>query len=122
MLPSVEQTLAQLGGAIVFSKLDANSGFWQVELTKTSSLLTTFITPFGRYRFNRLPFGITSASEHFQRCMSEVLQGLDGLVCLIDDILIYGKTLAEHDKRLTAVLLKIAEAGITLNEEKCEFS
>ena len=122
MLPSVEQTLAQLGGATVFSKLDANSGFWQVELTKTSSLLTTFITPFGRYRFNRLPFGITSAPEHFQRRMSEVLQGLDGVVCLIDDILIYGKTQAEHDKRLTAVLLKIAEAGITLNEEKCEFS
>ena len=52
MLPSVEQTLARLGGATVFSKLDANSGFWQVELTKESSLLTTFITPFGRYRFN----------------------------------------------------------------------
>ena len=92
ILPSVEQTLAQLGGATVFSKLDANSGFWQVELTKESSLLTTFITPFGRYRFNRLPFGITSAPEHFQRHMSEVLQDLEEVVCLIDDILIYGKT------------------------------
>ena len=122
MLPSVEQTLAQLGGATVFSKLDANSGFWQIELTKQSSLLTTFITPFGRYRFNRLPFGITSAPEHFQRRMSEVLQGLKGVVCLIDDILIYGKTQAEHDKRLHAVLLKIAEAGITLNDKKCEIS
>ena len=91
MLPSAEQTLAQLGGATVFSKLDTNSGFWQVELTKESSLLTTFITPFGRYRFNRLPFGITSAPEHFQRRMSEVLQDLEGVVCLIDDILIYGK-------------------------------
>ena len=67
MLPSVEQTLAQLGGATVFSKLDANSGFWQIELTKESSLLTTFITPFGRYCFNRLPFGITSAPEYFQK-------------------------------------------------------
>ena len=91
MLPSAEQTLAQLGGATVFSKLDANSGFWQVELTKESSLLTTFITPFGRYRFNQLPFGITSAPEHFQRRISEVLQDLEGVVCLIDDILIYGK-------------------------------
>ena len=122
MMPSVEQTLAQLGGATVFSKLDANSGFWQVELTKESSLLTTFITPFGRYRFNRLPFGITSAPEHFQRRMSEVLQDLEGVVCLIDDILIYGKTQEEHDKRLTAALHKIAEAGITLNEEKCDIS
>ena len=92
MLPSVEQTLAQLGGAIVFSKLDANSGFWQIELTKESSLLTTFITPFGRYCFNRLPFGITSASEYFQKRMSEILQGIEGVVCLIDDVLVYGRT------------------------------
>ena len=104
MLPSVEQTLAQLGGATVFSKLDANSGFWQVELTKESSLLTTFMTPFGRYRFNRLPFGITSAPEHFQRRMSEILQDLEGVVCLIDNILIYGKIQEEHDKHLTAAL------------------
>ena len=122
MLPSVEQTLARLGGAMVFSKLDANSGFWQVELTKESSLLTTFITPFGRYRFNRLPFGITSAPEHFQRRMYEVLQGLERVVCLIDDILIYGQTQEEHDKHLTEVLHKIAAAGINLNQEKCEIS
>jgi len=91
ILPSVEQTLAQLGGATVFSKLDANSGYWQMELTKQSALLTTFITPYGRYCFNRLPFGITSASEYFQRHMSDILQGFEGVVCLIDDILVYGK-------------------------------
>ena len=60
-LPAVDQTLAQIAGARVFSKLDANSGFWQIPLSKESALLTTFITPFGRYHFNRLPFGITSA-------------------------------------------------------------
>ena len=54
--------------------------------------------------------------------MSGVLQDLEGVVCLIDDILIYGKTQAEYDKHLNAILLKIAEAGITLNEEKCEIS
>ena len=103
MLPSVEYILAQIGGAKYFSKLDANSGFWQVELDPESSELTTFITPFGRFHFNRLPFGITSAPEHFQRRMSELLQDLEGVVCLIDDILIYGKTREEHDARLTAV-------------------
>ena len=121
ILPSVEQTLAQLGGATVFSKLDANSGFWQIELTKEYSLLTTF-TPFGRYCFNRLPFGITSAPEYFQKRMSEILQGLEGAVCLIDDILVYGKTQEEHDKRLTTVLQKIAAAGVTLNEDKCKIA
>ncbi len=61
VLPSVDQVLAQIGKAKHFSKLDANSGFWQIELSSESSKLTTFITPYGRYRFNRLPFGITSA-------------------------------------------------------------
>jgi len=122
ILPSVEQTLAQIGGAKFFSKLDANSGFWQVELARESALLTTFITPFGRFCFNRLPFGITSAPEHFQRRMSEILSGLEGVVCLVDDILICGKTQAEHDERLIAVLTRLSEAGLTLNKEKCELN
>ena len=77
ILPSVEQTLAQLGGATVFSKLDANSGFWQIELTKESALLTTFITPYGRYCFNRLPFGITSAPETFRARQSVWWPGIN---------------------------------------------
>jgi len=71
-LPRVEETLAQLSGATTFSKLDANCGFWQIPLAESSKHLTTFITPYGRYRFNKLPFGITSAPEHFQRRMSEI--------------------------------------------------
>ena len=66
-MPKVDITLAQLTGVRVFSKLDTNSGFWQVPLAEHSRLLTTFITPYGRYCFNKLPFGITSAPEHFQR-------------------------------------------------------
>ena len=121
-LPAVDQTLAQIAGARVFSKLDAHSGFWQVPLSKECALLTTFITPFGRYHFNRLPFGITSAPEHFQRRMSALLGDLEGVVCLIDDVLIYGHNQEEHDERLLAVLSRIEEAGLTLNKEKCEFS
>ena len=121
-LPAVEQTLAQIAGARVFSKLDANSGFWQIPLSKESALLTMFITPYGRYCFNRLPFGITSAPEHFQRRMLVVLRNLEGVVCLIDDILVHGKTQQEHDERLYAVLERLAEVGLTLNKEKCAFS
>lgn len=121
-LPSVDQVLGQLAGAKVFSKLDANSGFWQIPLSPESIPLTTFITPFGRFCFHRLPFGITSAPEHFQRRMSELVGDKDGVVCLIDDILIHGQTQEEHDKRLSEVLRKLQEAGLTLNKEKCEFS
>ncbi len=91
ILPAVDQTLAMLAGAKVFTKLDATSGFWQIPLTKESSLLTTFITPFGRYAFNRLPFGISSAPEHFQRRMTQMLEGCTGVVCHADDIVVYGE-------------------------------
>ena len=121
-LPAVEQTLAQLAGAQVFSKLDANSGVWQIPLSAESSLLTTFITPFGRYAFNRLPFGITSAPEHFQRRMSEILSRLEGVVCMMDDILVHGKTQLEHDDRLRTVLQRLESAKLTLNKSKCAFS
>ena len=122
ILPSVEHILAQLGDAKVFSKLDANSGFWQIKLSEDSALLTTFITPFGRFCFHRLPFGITSAPEHFQKRMSDILAGLEGVVCMVDDVLVYGRTQEEHDQRLSAVLERIEQAGGTLNREKCEFS
>ena len=82
-LPKVDETLAQLTGAKVFSKLDANSGFWQIPLAKTSQPLTTFVTPFGRYCFNKLPFGISSAPEHFQKRMGRMLSGLEGVLCLM---------------------------------------
>ena len=62
-IPKVDDTLAQLAGATVFSKIDANSGFWQIPLSKESRPLTTFITPYGRYLFNKLPFGISCALE-----------------------------------------------------------
>ncbi len=120
-LPSVEHTLGQLAGAKVFSKLDANAGFWQIPLSKESSLLTTFITPFGRYCYNRLYFGISSAPEHFQKRMSRILEGLVGVLCQMDDVLIWGATQTEHDERLWRVLSRLQEAGVTLSD-KCEFS
>ena len=121
-LPKVDETLAQLSGAKVFSKLDANSGFWQIPLSKQSRLLTTFITPVGRFCFNKLPFGISSAPEHFQKRMSAILSGLPGVVCQMDDVLVFGADQAEQDTRLSAALNRIKASGATLNPEKCEFS
>ena len=72
ILPAVDETLAKLAGARIFSKLDATAGFWQVPLHKDSAPLTTFITPIGRYCFNRLPFGISSGPEHFQKRLTQM--------------------------------------------------
>ena len=106
MLPSVDDVLSQLSGAKVFSKLDANSGFYQIELTPQSAPLTTFITPFGRFCYNRLPFGITSAPEYFQKRMQSVLAGVEGTVNMIDDTLDYERNQTEHDERLKKRALK----------------
>ncbi|KAK3568444.1 hypothetical protein QTP86_007296 [Hemibagrus guttatus] len=122
ILPSVDHTLGQLGRAKIFTKIDANSGFWQIRLAEESQPLTTFITPFGRYSFKRLPFGISSAPELFQMRMCQILEGLDGVTCHMDDILIYGSSSEEHDIRLDAALKKLQSAGLTLNRKKCEFA
>ena len=120
-MPSVDESLAKLGQGKLFSKLDANSGFWQLPLDMESRLLTTFITPYGRYCFNRLPFGISSAPEIFQRVMSSTLEGLKGVICQLDDVLIHGADQSEHDARVRAALSRVQAAGFTLND-KCEFS
>nr|XP_037273535.1 uncharacterized protein LOC119165467 [Rhipicephalus microplus] len=121
ILPTVEQVIGLLGDATVFSKLDATASFHQVKLSADSQELTTFITPFGRYCFCRLPFGITSAPEYFQKQMARILEGQEGVAIMIDDILVFGRTREEHDARLSQVLSRLAKAGITLNQDKCRF-
>ena len=121
VLPAVDQIVAQLSGVKVFTKLDANAGFWQIKLAENSVLYTTFIIPFGRFCFQRLPFGITSALEFFQKKMSCILADLRGVVCMMDDVLVHGSTHKEHDERLKAVLNKLQSTGVTLNKEKCQF-
>ena len=119
-LPTLDDILPKLAGSCVFSVLDAASGFWQIPLHKDTARLTTFLTPFGRYFFHRLPFGITSAPEIFQREMNNILKDHEGTAAFMDDIIIYGETTAVHDQRLKRVLATLKEAGLRLNEQKCK--
>ena len=121
-IPSLEELLAKLKGARYFSKLDATSGFYQIPLDPETSKLTTFITPVGRYKFNRLPFGISSAPEIFQRTMENILQGEEQVVCFYDDVLVFGESQDQHDKALQSAIGKTIDAGLKLNKEKCEFN
>jgi len=122
IFPFVEHILAQLGESKVFTKPDVNAGFWQIRLSKELSLLTTFITPYSRFCFNRLPFGITSVPKFFQQQMCKILDDLPGVLCMINDVLVHGKSQDERDQRMRAVLDRLQRANITLNKTKCEFS
>ena len=90
--------LPKLAGAQYFTKLDARSGYWTIKLSNDSSLLTTFNIPFGRYRYLRLPFGLKSSQDEFQRRVDECFEGLDDVIALVDDIIVHGKTQQEHDE------------------------
>ena len=121
MLPNLDDIAPKLVGAKYFSVVDASSGFYQIPLSRESSLLTTFITPYGRYAYNRVPMGISLGPECFQTKMKEMLEELDGCDAIMDDTIIYGTTEEEHDERLDAVLKRIEEKGLKLNKEKCHF-
>ena len=98
------------------------SAFWRRKLSDDSRLLTTFITPWGRFCFNRLPYGISTGSEQSQKCMSDILEGIEGAEYQVDDVVVHGCDRVQHDERLYAVLKRLAEANVTLNLTKCEFS
>lgn len=121
-MDSVDESVAMLGESRVFTILVANSGFWQIPLDDNPKVLTTFITPFDRYCFNRLPFRVSSEPEIFQCTRSAILKALDRVICWIDDIIIHGRNQVEHDTRVWAVLFRLQKAGLTLNIQKCEFS
>ena len=120
-IPTFEELVSKLSGAVKFTKLDAKSGFYQIPLTESSRDLTTFLTPFGRYRYKRLPMGINVAPEIFQRKMEELLKDLPGVTCYMDDIVVSGDSEAEHDANLKRVLDRIQASGLKLNKEKCIF-
>ncbi|PIK52013.1 hypothetical protein BSL78_11086 [Apostichopus japonicus] len=102
-----------------FSKLDAKCGYWSVKLDEESQKLTTFQTPFGRYTFCRLPFGLIVSQDIFQLEMDRILEGCEGAVCIADDIVIFGRTSEEHDQNLMNLMNTAAQQGLTLNSSKC---
>lgn len=123
-MPTIEEIATRLHGAKVFSKLDVRNGFWHVKLDEESSFLTTFHTPFGRYRWKRMPFGISSAPEVFQRRMHEHIEGLEGVEVIADDFIVVGfgdsleEAIRDHDKHLLDFLWRCEEKNVVLNAEK----
>ena len=119
-LPHKSEIVADMAGAQFFSKLDASQGFYQMQLDDASTKLCTMATPFGRYSFQRMPYGISSAPEVYHKTIERLMEGLEGVRVFIDDILIWGTTKEEHDSRLQCVLQRINATNLKLNKSKCE--
>ena len=120
-LPSREEVMAKFANARVFTKLDASQGFWQMKLDEESSKLTTFNTPFGRYKYNRLPYGIKSAPEVYHKKVKEMFEGIPQVDTSMDDIIIHGENSQVHDEALREVFKRIKANNLKLNRDKCQF-
>ena len=120
-LPTPEDLFATLAGGQKFSKLDLSQAYQQVRLDERSQEFVTINTHKGLYRYNRLPFGVASAPAVFQQLMEKVLQGLPGVVCYIDDVLVTGQNDEEHFRNLEEVLKRLDTRGFRLKKSKCHF-
>ena len=119
--PSPEAISSALNGMKVFTVVDMSDCYWHKKLTEKSALLCTFNTPFGRMRFNRMPFGICCASDVAQKMVDGHFSDLPGVLPIHDDIIIGGKNTIEHDENLERVLQRAKERNIKFNKRKIQF-
>ena len=126
-IPTIEEKLPLLTKAKVFTVLDVSEAFHTIVLDEESSLLTTFQGPDGRYRYTRMPFGISSGPEEYQRRQHEFLEGLNGIINIADDICNFGcgdtmeEAIEDHDKNLISLLDKCRDKDLRLSAKKLQF-
>jgi len=125
-LPTIEDLLPELCRAQVFSVVDVKNGFWHVPLDDESSKLTTFATAWGRFRWLRMPFGISPAPEEFQRRLNKAIEGLDGVRTVADDIIVFGvgdtrdSALRDHDTKFQNLLERCRQKHITVEQGQAQ--
>ena len=121
-MPTLDDLIADLNGAKVFSKLDMTQAYHQLEIDKDSRQITTFATHVGLFRYKRQLFGVNAASEIFQNAIATVLHDIPGVRNLSDDIIVFGSNQQEHDTNLKKTLQRLQDVGARLNRQKCIFS
>ena len=119
-MSTTEDIVTRMPNTKVFSVLDASSGFWQVKLDPSSAKLCTFNTLFGRYMFKHLPFGLSSSQDIFKRIMSDMFRDIDGVKVVVNDLLIWGETDEQHDRRLKQILERARQRNLKLYKSKCQ--
>ena len=116
--PTMDDVLQKLHGCKYFSTLDQSSGYWNIEVHPDSVHLLTFNTPFGRYAYKRLPFGLVSSQDVFQRAVDETFGDIPDVYCIADDILVAARTREEHDVAVNRVIQRCRDSGFRLNPKK----
>jgi len=120
-LPRIDETLDSLAGATIFSSLDLQSGYWQIELNEQDKEKTAFSVPgVGFFECERMPFGLTNAPSTFQRMMERTLSGLKNCLVYIDDIIVYSTDVETHIEKLKEVFERLRKAGLLLKPSKCK--
>ena len=117
-IPTLDDITPRLHGSTLFSKLDAKQGYWNVKLDGESTLLTTFNTHKGRYKFLHMPFGLKMSQDVFQKKIDQTYEKCKGAVGIADDIQVFGSD-QTHDLHLHEAMERTRKAGIKLNYEKC---
>ena len=120
-LPKIEEMYAKLKGAKVFSTIDLRSGYHHITLGKSSRAKTAFVTPFGKYEFLMVPFGLAQAPAYFQLLMKKVLNGLKFAMTYLDDVIIFSENESQHLEHLETVFSCLREAGLKMKWSKCDF-
>jgi hypothetical protein len=122
-IPIIIDVLDSLGKSKYFSTVDCASGFWQIPLREEDRPKTAFSTDYGHFEYKSMPFGLKGAPAAFQRLMSTVFSGIQGLKCLVylDNIIVFGETLQSHNDKLREVFARLRMHNLKLQPDKCEF-
>ena len=120
-LPKIGEMYAKLKGVKVFSTIDLRSGYYHITLGKDSRAKTAFVTPFGKYKFLMVPFGLAQVPTYFQLLMNQVLEGLSFTMTYLDDIIIFSNSEEEDLLHLEEVFHRLRKAGLKMKQSKCNF-
>ena len=122
-VPRIDKALDSMTGSCWFSVLDLRNGYYQIAMAEEDKEKMAFIRQLGFYQFERLPQGITGALAMFQQLMEHAVGDMSLLQYLVylDDLIVYGRTLEEHEELLLKVLDRLQEYGLKVSIDKCQF-